>query len=343
MPSIIYRRDTEQWGGFAPKLQLVATQQNDLEQEEMRRLWIGLALCSLLSSALQAAITAPQIFTPTSGQTAFTLSSSPAGLVAVFRNGVLLYSPGDYSISGNTLTMVTPASTGDVIQVADLLGGGNGVPNMLGVYSDANDVTPSSYISSDEVNKIITFTAKDVNGDGHPGGFVCGRITGGGPFTLSCDITPPQYGSSKLRLLDRTGTARASLQFNDLTGAATLNGFANPWPTANVASTPLDGSGSLASTTLTSVYNDLAQVSYSAFTRSAGDVAGSMTITVAWTEAITGTPRTFTTPAINLQVGDNSINGTLAVNSNGAINVSTAVTGNGDATATYHAVVKAIY
>jgi len=55
-------------------------------------------------------------FTATSGQTAFTGTFNTAKS-SVFLNGLLLLITTDYTISGTTVTLVSGASTGDILQV----------------------------------------------------------------------------------------------------------------------------------------------------------------------------------------------------------------------------------
>jgi hypothetical protein len=55
-------------------------------------------------------------FTATSGQTAFSGSYNTAKS-AVYMNGILLLPTTDYSISSSTVTLVSGASTGDIVQV----------------------------------------------------------------------------------------------------------------------------------------------------------------------------------------------------------------------------------
>ena len=60
----------------------------------------------------------PDVFSASSGQTAFTLSRTPfypTG-AAVIQNGVELAYTADYTISGTTLTLVTGATAGDTIK-----------------------------------------------------------------------------------------------------------------------------------------------------------------------------------------------------------------------------------
>ena len=55
-------------------------------------------------------------FTATSGQTAFT-GSYNTNKSSVFLNGILLLQTTDYTISSTTVTLVSGASTGDILQV----------------------------------------------------------------------------------------------------------------------------------------------------------------------------------------------------------------------------------
>jgi len=283
-----------------------------------------LALTSLMGGLVAQVPTAPQVFQPTVGQTSFTLSTSATATTLVYRNGTLLYSPADYSISGNILTLVTPACQSDVIQVQQ----------------------PSSYILTDEVNRTLSALAQDVNHDGHPGSSATGRLTGSGPYTLHYDLTPPSGGGSvELSFLDNaTGSEKASISFNDMFGVATLNGFTNPWQTASYCTaSPIDSYTSTGPVTVCAGYTALTQVLYTLFTESPGTSQGTATLTISWSDRITGLTQTYTSTSINLQTLHNSVTSSVILNSSANITFSVTVSGNADHSAVFHAEAKAIY
>lgn len=66
-------------------------------------------------------------FTPTAGQTEFTLSEDPnGGLVDLYVNGVLYVLDVDYTVSGTTLTWLEPfeLEADDVVLAAYVIGAG---------------------------------------------------------------------------------------------------------------------------------------------------------------------------------------------------------------------------
>lgn len=74
------------------------------------------------SAIITSSAQAPDIFTPTNGQTVFTLSLIPVGTLIltlrVFLNGQKLVT-GSYSISGSQLTIILPYSlaSNDILEV----------------------------------------------------------------------------------------------------------------------------------------------------------------------------------------------------------------------------------
>lgn len=75
-------------------------------------------------------------FTATGGQTAFTLTAAPTGIVMAFRNGLLL-AAADFSVAGSTLTLTSGATGGDVITAVYgvAIGGGTALNNSTRVYN----------------------------------------------------------------------------------------------------------------------------------------------------------------------------------------------------------------
>jgi hypothetical protein len=285
-----------------------------------KQIWI-LTLCG---AVLAQVPTPPQVFIANNGQTSFTLSSIPTGNSLVWRNGIPLYSPADYTITAGVVTLPSPAAQGDMIQVQ----------------------SPSAFVLSDEVNKIFTAKARDVNQDGHPGSFTAGRLTGSGPYTQHYDFTPPsQGGNVELSFLDNaTGTEKASISYNGLFGTATLNGFTNPWSTANYCtSNPIDDYVSNGPIIFCSGYTALTQVLYTLYTKAAGTTTGTAALTLSWLDRMTGQTNTFTSPPINLQTVNASVTSAVTINSSANISISVTVTGNSNRSAVFHAEAKAIY
>jgi len=60
-------------------------------------------------------------FTATAGQTLFT-TTSPIDVVQIYLNGLLLNPAEDYTPSGNTVTLVSPAQAGDELEVFNFVG-----------------------------------------------------------------------------------------------------------------------------------------------------------------------------------------------------------------------------
>jgi hypothetical protein len=58
--------------------------------------------------------TPPVTFIATLGQTTFTLPVAPTGFILWFRNGIIQVLGSDYTISGAIVTVILPASAGDV-------------------------------------------------------------------------------------------------------------------------------------------------------------------------------------------------------------------------------------
>lgn len=88
-------------------------------------------------------------FTATAGQTGFDLSSAPSGaqILYVTLDGITQTVPNDYSVSGTTLTLVTGANAGQVLNVQYVKSttSSNGGSFIFGPYPDLGYVVQGTY------------------------------------------------------------------------------------------------------------------------------------------------------------------------------------------------------